>query len=83
MSLWNLFTNSDAFNTHLQSDHMPEEGFPNENGNAMKNQPIKNCIMKKEKCGGILGRSTGTFTVTNACCAHLAMIRSIEFLNIL
>ena len=24
-----FFTNSDAFNTHLESDHKAEEGFPN------------------------------------------------------
>ena len=30
MPLWHLFfTNSDAFNTHLESDHKAEEGFPN------------------------------------------------------
>ena len=28
MSLWDFFTNSDAFITHLDTDHKPEEGYP-------------------------------------------------------
>ena len=52
------------------------------NGHEMKNQPVKQCFMEKERCDRILGRSTETFTVTNVCCAHLAMM-SMEFLNIL
>ena len=29
MPLWHVFQNRDAFNTHLESDHKAEEGFPN------------------------------------------------------
>ena len=43
-----FFTNSGAFNTHLESDHKAEEGFQMGNGHAVKNQLVIKCIMKKE-----------------------------------
>ena len=51
------------------------------NGHAMKNQVVKKYIMIKPKSGNILGRNTGISKVLIVCCAHLAMIRSMEFLS--
>ena len=48
------------------------------NGHEVKNQLVIKCVMIKLKCGGILDRSTET----NVSSAPLAMMRSMEFLNI-
>ena len=78
-----LFTNSDAFNTHLESDHKAEEGFPNGKWPCSEEPTCDKVYDDKAKVWRHIGRRTETFTVTNVCSAPLAITRSMEFLNIL
>ena len=77
-----IATNSDAFNTHLESDHKAKEGFPNGKWPCSEEPSCDKVYYDKAKVWRHI-RQKHRKIHSNQCSAPLAMMRSMEFLNIL
>ena len=74
-----FFTHSQAFNSHLDTDHQPEEGYPNGKWPCNEEPSCSKEYDEKGKVWRHIRQKHRISTVTSVCYAPLVMMRSMEF----